>query len=296
MLEINFHHLTVFHAVARNLSFSRAAEQLYISQPALSRQVQELEKAVGARVFHRQGKRISLTDAGRRVYDYAQRLLDLTDELEQAIGELEDVARGHLRLVASSTTGVYVLPAFLGLFRGRYPEIEISLHVSNSQQAAAAMVQDGYHLGFVSMEIEAPGLQWQTLGTDELVIASRPDHPFVHGTVPVEELFGEAFLLREPGSGTRRCLEREMERLGVRPRRVLEMGSTEAIKRGLAAGLGISAIPKRALTEEEARGSLGLVKVEGMDLRRPLGILTRKGSRLPPAALAFSAALQKSGT
>lgn len=293
MLEVNFRHLKVFHAVARRLSYSRAAEELYISQPAISRQVQELEKAVGAQVFHRQGKRISLTDAGRRVYDYAQRVLDLTEELEQAVQELQDVMKGHLRLGASSTLGIYVLPSFLGLFRRRYPEVGISLQISNSQQVAAALLRGEFHLGFVSMEMEAPDLQWQTLAADELVVAAPSGHPFVGRPVTPQELCGETLLLREPGSGTRRCFELALAATGQKPRRVLEMGSTEAIKRALAAGLGLSAIPRRALNEGEAQGALGLVKVEGMDLRRPLGILTRKGARLPPAALAFSAALQK---
>ena len=292
-MEINFHHLRVFHAVARQLSYSRAAEQLYISQPALSRQVQELEKAIRAQVFHRQGKRIALTDAGRRVYDYAQRVLDLTDEMEQAVRELEDVSRGHLRLVASSTVGIYILPSFLGRFRQHYPEIEVSLQVSNSQQAAAALLQGDFHLGFISVGLEVPGLQWQTLAADELVVLAPPGHPLTRRLATPQELCEQTILLREAGSGTRRCFEQEMERLGQKPRRVLEMGSTEAIKRGVAAGLGVSALPRRSLTAEEAGGSLEPVMVEGLDLRRSLGILTRKGARLSPAALAFVAALQK---
>ncbi len=292
-MDINFHHLKVFHTVARQLSYSRAAEQLYISQPAVSRTVQELEKSVGTPVFHRQGKRISLTDAGRRVFDYAQRVLDLTDELEQAIRDLEDGARGFLRVASSSTMGVYILPAFIGQFRRRYPELEISLEISNSQQAAASTQQGDCHLGFVSMAIETPGLQWQTLATDELTVISPSGHPCAGRTIPAADLCQEDLILREAGSGTRRCLEMELDRLGLRPRRILEMGSTEAIKRAVAAGLGLSAIPNRALAGDQAGIGVARVKVEGMDLRRPLGLLTRKGARVSPAALAFSAALQK---
>ncbi len=295
MLEINFHHLKVFHAVARRLSYSRAAEQLYISQPAVSRVVQDLEKAVGTPLFLRQGKRISLTEAGRRVYDYAQRVLDLTDELEQAIREMEDVTKGRLRLAACSTLGIYVLPAFLSLFRQRYPNIDISLHVANSQLAAEAVRQGDHHLGFVSMEIESPGIQWQTLARDELVVIVPAGHPFAGQTVTGAQLCQETLLLREPGSGTRRCVELELERLGQRPERVVEMGGTESIKRAVTAGLGVSAVSGRSLAGTEADGSLAIVTVEGMDLTRPLGLLTRKGTRVPPSALTFSAALRKSG-
>ena len=295
MLEINFHHLKVFHAVARRLSYSRAAEQLYISQPAVSRVVQDLEKAVGTPLFLRQGKRISLTEAGRRVYDYAQRVLDLTDELEQAIREMEDVTKGRLRLAACSTLGIYVLPAFLSLFRQRYPNIDISLHVANSQLAAEAVRQGDHHLGFVSMEIESPGIQWQTLARDELVVIVPAGHPFAGQTVTGAQLCQEPLLLRDPGSGTRRCVELELERLGQRPERVVEMGGTESIKRAVTAGLGVSAVSGRSLAGTEADGSLAIVTVEGMDLTRPLGLLTRKGTRVPPSALTFSAALRKSG-
>lgn len=293
MIEMNFRHMRVFYVVARHLSYSRAAEDLHVSQPAISQQVQELEKAVGSLLFHRRGKRISLTDAGRRVYDYAQRVLDLTDELEQAVRELEVVEKGHLRLVASSTLGAYVLPSFLAVFRQRYQEVEVSLQVSNSQQAASAVLQREFHLGFVSVEMEMSGLQWQTLGTDEMVIVAHSGHPFTLHPIKPDEMCDETLLLREQGSGTRRYFELELERQGLRPRRVLEIGNTEAIKRTVAAGLGISAVPRRSVVEEQMRGSLGLVRVAGLDMQRPLGILTYKGIRLAPVALAFSAVLQK---
>lgn len=293
MIEMSFRHLRVFHAVARHASYTRAAEHLNISQPAISTQVQELEKAIGTQLFHRQGKRISLTDAGRRVYDYAQRILDLTDELEQALAELEDTTKGHLRLIASSTLGVYILPSFLALFAQRYPDVEVSLQVSNSQHVAASMLQREYHLGFVSLEMEVPGLQWRTLGTDELVIVAQPGHPCALSPITPDELCDETLLLREPGSGARRAFEVQLERLGQKPRRTLEVGSTEAIKRAVAAGLGLSAIPRRSLSADGAKEGLGLVMVDGMDLQRPLGILTPKGTRLAPSALAFTAALQK---
>jgi len=293
MIEMNFRHMRVFYVVAKHLSYSRAAEELYVSQPAISQQVQELEKAVGSPLFYRQGKRISLTEAGRRVYEYAQRVLDQTEELEQTVRELDDATRGNLRLIASSSLGAYILPSSLALFRELYPAVEVSLQVSNSQQVAATMLQGGYHLGFVSMEMEVPGLQWQTLGTDELVIVAKNGHPSTRATVTLDELCDETLILRESGSGTRRSFELELERQGCKPRRVVEMGNTEAIKRAVAAGLGVSAISRRSLTEQELEASLGLVRVTGIDLRRPLGILTHKSVRLAPVALAFSAALQK---
>lgn len=295
MLAISFHQLQAFHAVARRLSYSRAAEQLYISQPAVSRMVQDLEKAVGAPVFHRQGRHISLTDAGRRLYDYAERVFDLTDELEQAVQELQDVTRGRLRLAASSTTGIYVLPAFLGAFQRRNPEIEVSLRVCNSSQAALAVQQGEAQLGFVSMPVEAPGLQWQTLFDDEMVFIAPPGHPLAGRRATAGELCQETLLVREEGSGTRRYVEREFERLGKKPRRLLEMSSTEAIIRAVAAGLGVSAIPTRALAGDRPPAGIETLSVEGLDLHRPLGMLTRKGARVPPVALAFAAALLKAG-
>ncbi|MDO8689978.1 MAG: LysR substrate-binding domain-containing protein, partial [Dehalococcoidia bacterium] len=128
---------------------------------------------------------------------------------------------------------------------------------------------------------------------DEMVIVAHSGHPFTLHPIEPGELCDETLLLREQGSGTRRYFELELERQGLKPRRVMEIGNTEAIKRTVAAGLGISAVPRRSVIEEQLRGSLGLVRVVGLDMQRPLGILTYKGIRLAPVALAFAAALQK---
>lgn len=294
MISVNFHQLEIFYAVARRLSYSRAAEELYISQPAVSKRVQELEKALGTQLFYRQGRRISLTDAGRVVYDYAQKIFSLTDEVGRTLRELESLERGVLRLGASSTAGIYLLPSLLGVFKKEFPGVEIELDIANSQQVITRVLRSELNLGLISSTTVPPGLQWQPFGADELTLIVATEHPFAQqDEVSASALTGETLLLRERGSGTREWLERELERLDCRPKRVIEISNTEAIKRAAAANLGVAFVSRRAVKLELAQGLLALGVIRGLNPQRMLGIVSYKGRRLPPAALAFVALLHK---
>ncbi len=146
---MDFQHLTVFQAVARRLSFSRAADELNLSQPAVSKHIQLLEAELGVRLFQRVGRRVELTDAGRIVVDYAQRVSVLTEEVRRVLGELEGLQRGYLRLGASSTPGLYLIPEVLARFRKRYPAVQTTLAISNSADIARRVLAGEFDLGFV---------------------------------------------------------------------------------------------------------------------------------------------------
>src|SRR3972149_4082409 len=194
---MNFHHLQVFRTVARRLSYSRAAEELYISQPAVSRHVHALEKDLGAKLLGQSGNRVYLTDAGRIVFDYAQRVFALTEEAKRALLELEGLERGYLRLGASSTPGVYLLPAVITLFRQRYPGVEVSLAIGNSQQIEERVLRDELDLGFVGARF-LPELHVQPYARDSLVLIVPLAHPFAEReAVSPRELEAEPFILRE---------------------------------------------------------------------------------------------------
>src|SRR5574341_613058 len=158
---MNFHRLEVFYAVARLGSFSRAAEELYTSQPNVSKHVRQLEAELGTSLFHRLGAGIELTDAGRALYRYAGQVFDLTAELGRTLAELEGLERGYLRLGASSTPGLYLLPEMMAAFGRRYPGIEVSLLIGNSGQVVAEILAGKLDLGFVGGFVEAAGLQVQ---------------------------------------------------------------------------------------------------------------------------------------
>ncbi len=290
---MNFHHLEVYYVVAKRLSYSRAAEELYISQPAVSRHVQSLEKNLGAKLLGQRGNRVYLTDAGRIVFDYAQKVFALTEEAKRALSELEGLERGYLRLGASSTPGAYLLPQVLAFFRERYPGVEVSLTIGNSQQIEEQVLRNELDLGVVGARF-LPELHVQPYVRDTLVLIVPPGHHFTHREViSPQELEREPFIVRETGSGTRRILEEELARLGLTPRRPLELCGCEAVKRAVAAGMGIAFVSGYSVTLEIASGILRIVTIPELRLERELSIVSHKDVRPSAAALAFLALLRK---
>src|SRR3990172_9234721 len=225
-LPVSFYQLEVFYAVARRLSYSRAAEELYISQPAVSKRIQDMERALGVQVFERTGRRISLTDAGRVVYAYAQRGFGLAEETRQALEELEGPDRGYLRIGASSTPGVYLLPPFLGRFQRQFPGIQLSVHVANTQEILDRTLEGDFDLGVVAAGETPLHVHWQALGSDRLVLIAARSRELV-SELELADLAGELVLLREQGSAVRQVVDKAQERGSVKLARVLEINSTE---------------------------------------------------------------------
>jgi DNA-binding transcriptional LysR family regulator len=291
---VNFHRLKVFYVVAQRHSFSRAAEELYTSQPNVSKHVRQLEAELGASLFHRLGSGIELTDAGRALYRYAQQVLDLTSEMQRTLAELEGLERGYLRLGASSTPGLYLLPKMVAEFTRRHPGLEVSLSINNSSRVVGEVLAGKLDLGFVAGFLEAAGLQIQPFAPDEVVLIAPAEHRLAwQANVSTEELAGEAFVVREAGSGTRQAMDKALETLGIGPQRTLEMRGCEAIKRAVAAGLGLSFVSRYALDLELGQGVLTVLRTPGFNHSRELHAISRKDARLSPAALAFLAFARK---
>ena len=290
---MNLYRLKIFLAVARRLSYSRAAEDLFISQPAVSRHVASLETELGVQLLGQSGNRVFLTEMGRLVLGYAQRLFDVEEELSTALVEAANLGRGRLRLGASSTPGVYLLPPIVAAFQERYPGIEVSLLVANSQEVETQVLSGELDLGFVGMGFQ-PGLQVLPYALDRLLVVAAPSHPLVsEAAIPIERLRLERFLLREQGSGTRKVLEEALERHGFRPGRVMELAGCEAVKRGAMAGMGIAAVSGYSVEMELRQGLLGIITVEGLRLERQISIISRKDVRSSAATLAFTALAHK---
>lgn len=294
---MNFHRLEVFYAVARLGSFSRAAEELYTSQPNVSKHVRQLEAELGTALFHRLGGGIELTDAGRAVYHYAQQVLDLTAEMQRTLAELEGLERGYLRLGASSTPGLYLLPEMMAAFGRRYSGLEVSLSIGNSAAVVEGVLAGKTDLGFMGGFVETAGLQVQPFVADEVVLIAPPEHWLSGRTeVAARDLAGETFIVREAGSGTCQVMEGALERLGIHPRRRLELHGCEAVKRAVAAGLGLSFISRYAIGLELEQGVLTVLPGPGLTLPRQLYVISRKDARLSSAALAFLALARKRAT
>lgn len=291
---MNFHRLNVFYLVARLESFSQAAEELYTSQPNVSKHVHQLEAELGVSLFHRLGGSIELTEAGRAVYRYAQQIFDLTAELQRTLAELEGLARGYLRLGASSTPGLYLLPELVAAFGHHYPGLEMSFSIGNSQQVVEEILAGKLDLGFVEGFVETVGLQRQPFGRDEVVLIAPSRHRLAgQADITAAELAGETFVGREAGSGTRQAMESLMASLDLSPPRTLELPSCEAVKRAVAAGLGLSFVSRSAIDLELNQGLLTVLSGSGLSLSRQLYVISRKDVRLSPAALAFLAFVRK---
>ena len=291
---LNFHHLEVFYAVARHLNFSRAGEELYISQPAVSKHVKDLEKDLGVDLFRRNGRRVELTDAGRLVYDYAGHALVLTEGLRRALAEMHSPGRGYLRLAATYTLATYVVPRVLASFQARYPDVQLSLQVSNKGTTVRQVLQHQAELGIIDCHTIPSDVQWQRFARVPIALLASPARPpSAGGVVDLMELSQETIITEEKGSDTREALERELDRLRVRPARLLEIGNIEAIKRAVAASLGVAFLPKICVGAELSRGDLIELTAQGFSLETQLGVVFARGRHPSPIALAFVALLQK---
>ncbi|MBI1987051.1 MAG: LysR family transcriptional regulator [Nitrospinae bacterium] len=285
---MTLHQLRIFRAVAHHLNFTRAAQELHLSQPSASMQIQQLEEELGTPLFEKVGKRVNLSEAGRVLEGYVHRVMALLEEAREAIGELKGLKRGHLHVGASTTPGIYLLPRIMGAFKARYPGIEVFLEIANTRQVAEKILRNEIDLGFVGGELEAKGeVKAELYLTDELILVAAPGHPLAgRGEVRPEELSGEGFILREPGSATRELALKALEGK-IEVKTAMELGNPEAVKQTVAAGLGVSFVSRFSVLSEIAEGKLVVVPVRGLSFKRPLFILSHRDKRPLPLVEAF---------
>lgn len=273
---MNLHHLLIFAKVAEKRHFTQAAEELFISQPAVSRQIREFERALGQPLFKQVGRQIHLTEAGEVLYDYARRIFALADEAETLLGEIRDLERGRLSIGASTTIGIYLLPDLLGHYRTLYPKIGLSLEIANADAIQERLLANSVEVGLVEGSVTHPELYRKVWRHDELVLIAAKDHPLtkrqgLHLAEIIEE--GIPFLLREPGSGTREAFEQALTAHNlptIHP--FMELGSTEAIKKAVIAGLGVSFVSLHTIQLELQAKLLKRVNLDGFTVTRPLYI------------------------
>jgi DNA-binding transcriptional LysR family regulator len=292
---MNLSQLKAFLAVAQDRSFSRAAEKLYLTQPAVSKQIQALEEALGMRLFDRVGRSILLTQAGNILHDHAHIAFRTLEEARETINQLRGLQRGHLRISAASTIGTYMLPQPLGELKAQFPGIEISLAITNKARVVQQVLSHEVELGFVGPPVEPAELEMEEYLLDELVLIMAPTHRLAQEeSVGVAELVEEVFILREQGSGTREIMEEELGRVRVNLKKAMELGSTEAIKQAVAANLGVSIVSKFAISLEILQGRLAVARLPELNLRRQLFVIHHGGRTLSPAAEEFCSLLRRS--
>jgi DNA-binding transcriptional LysR family regulator len=285
---VNFYHLQTFLVVAKREGISKALDELPLTQSAVSRQILALEEALGVQLFVRKRRSLVLTEAGQILREYAMRAFQVLSEAREAIDGLKGLVRGHLRISAASTIGIYMLPEVLGKFKTHYPGIEISLSITNKEQVLRHLLAAASDIGFVGPPVLFHELATEEYMEDELVLIVSPQHRLSNREiVTAQELAEEVFILREKGSGTREIMEEELRRAGIALRHAMELGSTEAVKQAVAANLGVSIVSTDAVTQEVLLGRLCTVRIANLNLRRCLFLVYPKKLPLSPAAKEF---------
>lgn len=286
-MNVTLRQLRIFEAVARRLSFTKAAEELYLTQPAVSMQIKQLEQTIGIALVELVGKRVYLTEAGLELQRYSRAIISLLGEAEQVFAEMKGLRRGHLNIVVASTAK-YFVPRLWALFRQRHPDTSVTLDLTNRQGLIRALAENQADLVIMGLPPEGLDLVAEPFMPNPLVIVAPPTHPLAaQERVPLERLQSEVFLMREQGSGTRLLMERVFAEKGLAPARPMEMSSTEAIKQGVEAGLGLALLSVHTLEKELALERLVVLNVEGFPVQREWYIVYRSGKRLSALAQAF---------
>ena len=289
---MNYNHLMIFLAVAEEGGISRGAERLFISQPAVSKQLGLLEASLGLTLLERTPKGTVLTEAGRVLAGYARRLSGLESEAAAAMAEIRGVERGTLTLGASLTVGAYLLPPLLAAYARRYPHIVLSLQIANTETIQARLRDGALDLALTEGFADDPELTAHVFAHDALVAVAPPGHPLLtDAPIPAARFASEPMILREPGSGTRAVVEQAFRERGLTLTPRLSLGSTEAIKGAVAAGAGLALVSRLAVSLELETGRLALLSLSDLTLRRPLHRLARRGAPESRAAQAFRSLL-----
>lgn len=287
---LNFR-LKVFRAVAQNLSFRKAAEELYLSQPAVSLQIKTLEEEVGLRLFDRAGSQISLTAAGETLLAYVERLEALAAEAESSLAAFRGQVQGRLAIGASLTIAQYVLPRLLGPFLQQNPHLEVAVTTHNTEQIIEDVVERRCEVGLIEGPARRRDVTLEAVLEDELVVIAPPAHEWAEQReIDVDQLRAAPLLLREQGSGTRLVAELALRKMGVRPRDLhvfLEFDTSEAIKSGVEAGLGIGIVSRWTIRKELELGTLQTIAVRGLRMERHFSLVYRAGPEPQGAAASF---------
>jgi LysR family transcriptional regulator, low CO2-responsive transcriptional regulator len=293
--QVTFHQLKVFEVTARRGSFTRAAEELFLTQPTVSIQMKQLTKAVGLPLFEQVGKRLYLTEAGKELLNTCQDIFERLDQFEMTVSDLQGLQRGQLRL-SVITTAKYVIPRLLGPFCAQYPGIDVALIVTNHEHILERLRDNLDDLYIPSQMPDNMDVHCHPFLENPLVVLASRRHPLAgEAHIPIERLNNESFIMREPGSGTRQAVEQLFDAHNISIKVRLELGSNEAIKQAVAGGLGISVLSRHCMALEGEGGQIALLDVEHFPIQRHWNIVHPKGKNLSVVARTFFKYLQTDG-
>lgn len=293
-LPFTLDQLRILKAIAAEGSFKRAADSLYVSQPAVSLQVQNLERQLDVPLFDRGGRRAQLTEAGHLLLSYGDRILTLCEETCRAIEDLQNLQGGTLIIGASQTTGTYLLPRMIGLFRQQFPDVAVQLHVHSTRRTAWSVANGQIDLAIIGGEVPPElqdSLEIVPYAEDELALILPVFHPFARvGTVQKDDLYKLQFISLDSQSTIRKVIDQVLTRSGIETRRLkieMELNSIEAIKNAVQAGLGAAFVSISAIEKELQMGVLHRARIEDVVVNRMLSVIINPNRYRSKAASAF---------
>jgi len=293
--RISIRQLQVFEAVARLLSYTRASEELYLSQPTVSLQIKKLEADIGLPLTEQVGKKVSLTEAGKALYQTSKEVLGALNHFEMEIDDQKGLQTGQLR-ISVVTTANYFAPRLIGRFTQKYPGITVSLDVGNREHILERMSQNMDDLYLIGKPPNSSELDFQPYLANPMVVVAPADHPLAgREKIPLKSIAEQPFIIREPGSGTRIAVERLFAEHGYSLNIRMELGSNESIKQGITGGLGIAVISQHTITRGDL-SELKILDVEGFPISWQWYVGHPRGKRLSVAAKTFIDLMYEEGS
>lgn len=289
---MNLKQLEVFLAVAESGSFSRGAEASYLTQSTVSQHISALEAELEMRLLDRTPRGAQLTEAGKLLFLHAQRIAQELRETRSAIARFKGIEDVSLTVGASSIPGIYLLPRLLPALRRQYPGLRLTVCQGDSREITDRVIREEIEMGVVGSRFASDAVDFTPVGSDRIILVAGKGHPwFGQPVVPLDALRSQGFIIREPGSGTGRAVDAALAAVGIGPgdlQVVVRLGSNEAIKIAVAAGLGISFVPAISVRRELEQGELRAVEISGLEIGREFFLVNRTGRELSPAASAFA--------
>ena len=293
-MNITIRQLTVLEAVARNLSYTKAAEELHLTQPAVSMQIKQIEESIGLPLFEQIGKKVYLTEAGKEMHNYSRTIQQQLSEVEAILENLKGLRRGRLNLAVASTAN-YFAPKLIAAFNALHDSITVNLDVTNRKGLLRHLEQNDSDLVIMGAPPKTMDLASVSFMENPLVVIAPPNHPLRNEhNISIQTLTKETFIVREIGSGTRNATERFFAEHGAEMSASMNMSSNEAIKQAVQAGLGLGIVSLNTLEQELALNRLIVLDVEAFPIVRHWYLVHRKGKRLSPVANAFKEFVVKS--
>lgn len=274
--------LKVFYAVANRLSFTKAANELNISQPAVTKHIKEIENQLNTKLFDRKGTTIQLTESGKILFVYAEKSRQLYRDLEFAIAQLNKQEKGKLKIGASTTIAQYILPEILAKFNSYYKDINIELVTHNSEDIATLLKSGKIDLGIVEGESKSSYFDYQKFKKDEIVLVCKSDHPLVNKNFKTKDLYDVDLIVREQGSGTQEFIQNQLKKSGIELQKlniIMQLGSSESIKNYLLHSEAMAFLSISTILPELKNNQLSIIDIKNFSIERDFNFITLKGEQ-----------------